>query len=434
MASTNREFDLIIFGATGFTGYFIVRELLVSIRDKPGEYRDLKWAVCGRNESKLLEVLKNVGNELDQDLTNVPKVIADVKDQKSITDMAERTKLVINAVGPYRFYGKPVAEACVNAGTHHIDISGEPQYIEDVQVDLYSKALEKGILVISTCGWDSIPCDIGVDFLKKNFDGKLHSVETFMKTKAGSDGYKINFGTLQSAIYGFAHSDELKSIRRRLYSQVLTKKLPRSRIRLDRIKLPFTRPQLSGWHMEFPGSDRSVVQRTQYYNFEHFSERPVQIQTYFTVPNFFYVIGTIFMSMIFALLSIFSPGRSLLERFPAFFTFGLFSKDGPSRQQIESTRFSLTLIGKGWSNHGGDGGPETEPEREFDKTVQVQVNGRDPGYKATATCIVQSGLTILYDRDQMPSGGVLTPASAFRNTKLIQRLQERDLTFEVVSS
>lgn len=187
MASTNREFDLIIFGATGFTGYFIVRELLVSIRDKPGEYRDLKWAVCGRNESKLLEVLKNVGNELDQDLTNVPKVIADVKDQKSITDMAERTKLVINAVGPYRFYGKPVAEACVNAGTHHIDISGEPQYIEDVQVDLYSRALEKGILVISTCGWDSIPCDIGVDFLKKNFDGKLHSVETFMRTKAGPD-------------------------------------------------------------------------------------------------------------------------------------------------------------------------------------------------------------------------------------------------------
>lgn len=78
-------------------------------------------------------------------------------------------------------------EACVNAGTHHIDISGEPQYIEAMQVDYNAKALENGTLVISTCGWDSIPCDVGVDFLKRHFDGKLHSVESFMTTKPGPE-------------------------------------------------------------------------------------------------------------------------------------------------------------------------------------------------------------------------------------------------------
>ena len=76
-------------------------------------------------------------------------------------------------------------EACVNAGTHHVDISGEPQYLETVQLELHGKAEENGALIVSTCGWDSIPCDVGVDYLKRRFDGKLHSVETFMATKPG---------------------------------------------------------------------------------------------------------------------------------------------------------------------------------------------------------------------------------------------------------
>ena len=68
-----------------------------------------------------------------------------------------------------------------------MDISGEPQYIENAQLEFNAKAEEKGILVISTCGWDSIPCDLGVDFLKRKFQGKLHSVETFMATKPGPE-------------------------------------------------------------------------------------------------------------------------------------------------------------------------------------------------------------------------------------------------------
>lgn len=157
--------------------------------------------------------------------------------------------------------------------------------------------------------------------------------------------------------------------------------------------------------MEFPGSDRSVVQRTQYYNYQHFKERPVQIQTYFSVPSFPYVVGTVFMAMVFALLSLFGAGRRLLENYPEIFTFGVFSKKGPSRSQIDSTKFTLKLIGKGWSNEVGStekDDPESEPAGEFDKTLAVLVSGRDPGYQATSTCIIQSGLTILKDRNLMP--------------------------------
>lgn len=155
--------------------------------------------------------------------------------------------------------------------------------------------------------------------------------------------------------------------------------------------------------MEFPGSDRSVVQRTQYYNFEHFNERPVQIQTYFSVRSFLYVLGTVFMAMIFALLSLFDAGRRLLENYPEILTFGAFSKKGPSRAQIDSTKFSLKLVGKGWNSSKDEkDDPESEPAGELDKTMIVKVSGNDPGYKATSTCIVQSGLTILKDRNLMP--------------------------------
>lgn len=155
--------------------------------------------------------------------------------------------------------------------------------------------------------------------------------------------------------------------------------------------------------MEFPGSDRSVVQRTQYYNYDHFNERPVQIQTYFTVRSFSHVVGTVFMAMIFALLSLFGAGRRLLENYPEVFTFGAFSKKGPSRAQIDSTKFNIKLVGKGWNSSKDEkDDPESEPAGEFDKTLIVKVSGNDPGYKATSTCIVQSGLTILKDRNQMP--------------------------------
>ncbi|XP_017494514.1 PREDICTED: saccharopine dehydrogenase-like oxidoreductase [Rhagoletis zephyria] len=185
--SSEREFDLVIFGATGFTGFFVVRELCLSIAEKPDEYSNLKWAVAGRNDKKLSEVLAKVGAELSKDLSSVVKIEADVTDAKSLAAMASRTKLVINCVGPYRFYGRQVVEACLNEGTHHIDISGEPQYIESIQVEFNAKAKEKDILVVSTCGWDSIPCDLGVDFLKRKFDGKLHHVETFMATRPGPE-------------------------------------------------------------------------------------------------------------------------------------------------------------------------------------------------------------------------------------------------------
>lgn len=180
-----REFDLIIFGATGFTGFFMVRELLQVIAENPTEYSSLKWAVAGRNLTKLDETLGKLAQELNVNLSKVEKIKADVGDADSLRKMAKQTKLIINVVGPYQLYGKQVVDACVQSGTHHIDISGESTYIESTQIEYDAKAQETNSIIISTCGWDSIPNDVGVAFLKKHFDGKLHSVESFMRFHYG---------------------------------------------------------------------------------------------------------------------------------------------------------------------------------------------------------------------------------------------------------
>lgn len=183
--SGEREFDLIIFGATGFTGYFMIRELLLTIEKDPSVYGHLKWAIAGRNIDKLTDTLLRLVEELKRDLSSVAKIQADVSDPESLLKMAQRTKLVLNAVGPYALYGRPVIEACITAGTHHLDISGESNYIEEAVLDFNSRARQSGSLVVSSVGWDSIPNDIGSDFLKTHFNGHLHSVESFAAIHPG---------------------------------------------------------------------------------------------------------------------------------------------------------------------------------------------------------------------------------------------------------
>lgn len=233
MEDTTRNFDLVIFGATGFTGFFVIRELIISISSK-SELSSLKWAIAGRNKDKLNQKLAKIAEEMDVDLSKIEIIIADVNEEKSLLEMAKRTKLIINCVGPFHLFGRQVVRACVEAGTHHIDISGEPNYMDSMVVEYYEQAVQKGLIIISACGWDSIPCDIGVDFAKRNFDGRLHSVETFLETIPGSKGYVINFGTLQSAMYGYQNMNKLGAIRRQMYTKVFPEKIPKSRIILSR--------------------------------------------------------------------------------------------------------------------------------------------------------------------------------------------------------
>src|SRR5699024_8462719 len=101
----------------------------------PKEYGTLRWAIAGRNIDKLTDTLLRLVDELKKDLSYVATIKADVSDPESVLKMAQRTTVLVNAVGPYVIHGRPVLEACINARTHHLDISGEPTYIESSVLD-----------------------------------------------------------------------------------------------------------------------------------------------------------------------------------------------------------------------------------------------------------------------------------------------------------
>ena len=136
----------------------------------------MKFGVSGRRKQALEAVVK----EFASDIENVPIIVADLKDEESLKKMTEQAKVLVNCCGPYRFYGEPVVKACIATRTHQVDVSGEPQYIESMQLKYDKAAQDAGIYIISACGFDSIPCDLGIIFAQQKFDGDVNAIETYL--------------------------------------------------------------------------------------------------------------------------------------------------------------------------------------------------------------------------------------------------------------
>lgn len=419
------RFDVVIFGATGYTGKYAI---ISSINILKG----YKWAVAGRNKQKLQATLKEVENKTNQLMADITIIIADVNDEKSLKEMTSQAKVVVNCCGPYRFYGEQVVKACVETSTSHVDVSGEPQYMETMQLKYNDAAREKGIYIVSACGFDSIPADLGIVFLQEQFKGTVNSVETFI-TWGFTDGYKpsgasIHYGTYESAIYGFAHANELGGIRRQLFKNRLPKFTPALKNRAFAHKQPVIGDK---WCIQFMGSDRSVVSRSQRFFFEEQQKRPVQMQAYISFGSFFAMSTTILVGFIFGILARTEFGRRLLLNYPKIFTLGAVSHEGPSEEKNENSILGMYFIGEGWKEK------LAEPTDQFDgpmnKKIITKVSCKNPGYGATCDALVLTAKTILKESDKMPkNGGVFSPGAAFSNTSLLKELQNNGYTFEVI--
>lgn len=423
--------DVIIFGASGFTGKYTVYEAVSVLKD-------LRWGIAGRNREKLQKVLKDMGAKANKDLSDIPIFIADVDNQTSLLKMARACRIVVNTTGPYRFYGEKVVRACIEAGTHHVDVSGEPQYMETMQLKFNELAKERGVYVISACGFDSIPADMGTVFVEKNFDGVVNSVETFLVSGAkgaGPDGRRagLNTGTWQSAVYGLAHSNELSGIRKQLYPDRLPKFFPILKHR----PLMFRSSEVNKVCLPFPGSDRSVVMRSQRFLYEHDKKRPVQMHAYIGFPSWMAATVVALFATFFGFMSKFQFGRKLLIKYPSFFSGGYVSPDGPSEERMEKSFFKMTIKANGWpsSQQLAEGSDQyTEPPS---KTLMVRVSGPNPGYGSTCVALLSCAVTVLRESNKMPdTGGVLPPGAAFSKTSLISELEkhEHGMKFEILAN
>ncbi|WAR20391.1 LDP1-like protein, partial [Mya arenaria] len=193
---SDERYDFVVLGATGFTGQFVVDEVA-----RVADQEKLKFAVAGRSMEKLQKVLTESSQRTGKELEETPIIIADVKN--------------------YRFYGEDVVKACIENGAHHVDISGEPQYLEKMQLLYSGKAREAGVYIVGACGFDSVPADMGVAFATEQFK-EIHTHYTSISSIQGLAG---NVTTLESALHGFAHAAELKPLRKSLYPN----RLPRSK-------------------------------------------------------------------------------------------------------------------------------------------------------------------------------------------------------------
>ena len=157
MADT--EFDIIVYGATGYTGRLVAEHF---VREYGAAADGPKWAMAGRSAEKLAQVRDEIGAPAD-----IPLVVADTSDPASIEAMVKRTRVVLTTVGPYQLYGGVVVAACAKHGTDYVDLCGEPAWMRQM-IDAHgATAKQSGARIVFSCGFDSIPFDLGVFFLQQ---------------------------------------------------------------------------------------------------------------------------------------------------------------------------------------------------------------------------------------------------------------------------
>lgn len=417
--------DLVIFGATGWTGKYLVRELASTYKNE-----NITWAVAGRSIERLNALIDSISKEKDIDLSHIEKYVVNANDISTVKNMCEHAKIVMNCVGPYRFTGEEIVKQCLAAGTHHLDVSGEPEFLERIQLKYNTEAVEKNLFIIGSCGFDSVPADIGVIFTQNSFKNDLEYIESYL-TFETSGPIHMNYATWESAVYGFASAASLGKIRKELFKKRLPKPdypAPKHNNRLGY----FFDTYLKKYCFNFMGSDKSVVQRTQYYNSETLEKRTIQYMPYFTIEKFSNVMKMLVYGLNFGIMANFRFGRYLLLKYHGFFSGGLARKLETNKVDVEDheARFINQFRGYGHSTKL-ENKNEVHPKKP-DQKIITELSGPE-GYTTTALMALDCALTLLQEQDKIAvKGGVLTPGAAFGNTNIIARLIDHGMKFNVL--
>ncbi len=386
----DREFDVVVFGATGFTGALTAEYLAAHA---PPETR---WALAGRNHAKLEDVRRRLA-AINPSAADLPVLSADAGDPPSLTAIAESTKVVITTVGPYILYGEPLVAACAQAGTDYVDLTGEPEFVDQMWLRYHEQAQRSGARLVHSCGFDSIPYDLGALFTVLQLpEGAPLALEGFVKI-----GGTFSGGTYHSAI-------EIMGRLRQGARVAKERKQREPRLQNRKVKgiagKPHNDPAAGGWVIPFPTIDpqtvlRSARQLDRYgpdFSYSH----------YLVVKRLPVLVGMAAgVSAVVAIAQL-APGRDLLRKLKS-------PGEGPSPEQRERSWFRVRLTGDG----GG-------------RRIVTQVSGGDPGYGETSKMLAESALCLAHD--ELPKlAGQLTPAVAM-GQPLIDRLQRAGIEFIVV--
>jgi short subunit dehydrogenase-like uncharacterized protein len=404
-----RDYDVIVWGASGFTGRLVAEYLY----GKYGIDGDLKWAMGGRNLEKLQEVAQKLG------IKNVPFITADSHDPKSLAKMVKKTKVICTTVGPYAMYGTELVAACVEHKTDYCDLTGEVQWMRRIIDTYHEKAKAKGVRIVHTCGFDSIPSDMGVYFLqqeaKKRFGDFCESIK--FRVRAAKGG--LSGGTYASLSNVMVEAEADNSI-----YEVLNN------------------PYALNPKGERDGPDEPDIQKVEY---------DEDIKAYIA-PFIMATINTKVVRRSNALLDYrygkdfrydeaIMSGKGISGRLKGWggvMAIGAVMAakpgtvikklidialpepgEGPSKRKRESGFYNLLFIGK----------------MEDGTMIRAKVTGdRDPGYGSTSKMLGESAVCLALDEDFSPDeGGILTPSVAMGEALLTRLQSNAGLTFTILS-
>ena len=399
----SREFDIIIWGASGFTGRLVALYLF----DKYGATGDLKWAMGGRNLTKLEKVREEVADK------NVPLVIANSNDKVSLLNMVKRTKVICTTVGPYAKYGSNLVEACIKSQIHYCDLAGEVQWINKMINRHHEAAKVNGSKIVHACGFDSIPSDMGVYFIQKESKAKRGSIAQKIKMRVAAISGGISGGTYASLSQVLEEAQKDKMVYKILTNPYALNPIDKQvgKDKSDLRSVIFDKASQS-WIGPFimASINTKVVRRSNVLSSYAYGESFRYDEATIFGKGFLGRVKGILCSIPIGLIMYAKQGSLLKKGLDILFPI---PGEGPTKQKMENgfynLRFYITLA---------DG------ENAFAKVT----GDMDPGYGSSSKMLAESAVCLAKDKLSNTSG-ILTPSLAMGDSLLKRLKKNAGLTF-----
>ena len=388
---SERKFDVIVFGATGYTGKLVAEYM----KDEYGDDESIKWAIAGRNMDKLMLVKNDLGLKDEIEMIEV-----DSSDIDALNKMTSSTKCVLTTVGPYQLYGSDLVQSCANNGTDYVDLTGEPGWMYEM-INLCKEQAEKsGSRIVFSCGFDSIPFDLGVYFLQKAFIEKNGKPAERIRGRVQAMNGEFSGGTIASLGATMATLKEKPELIKVLAN-------------------PFS---LSEGFEGPPQPDDSKVILDEKINMwvAPFVMAPINTKNIHR-SNFLlnHMYGENFEYDEMMIAGEGEDGKIIADAMTTANPMGGDNVpqpgEGPSKESREQGNYDVLFVAESG-----------------DETMQARVTGdMDPGYGSTSKMIAESALCLVKDCDTLP-GGIYTPAPSMGETLISRLVQRAGLTFDLI--
>lgn len=404
MSSSEREFEVVVWGATGFTGRLVAEHLSAHFSSSSPP---LRWALGGRDRTKL----EQVASELNSSAEPPPILVGNSFDRPRLDEIVQRTSVICSTVGPYAKYGSALVAACVEHGTDYCDLSGEVPWMRAMIDRHEAQARQTGARIVHSCGFDSIPSDLGCYFLQHQVRSEHDTVCRQIKMRVRKMRGAFSGGTVASLLNVLDQSRRDPRVRKILYDPYALNP-PMARDGPDgpdRNAVQWD-PDVHAWTAPFvmaPINTRVVRRTNALLNYQYGRDFRYDeaVLTSRGLKGWALAQSVATGLKLFMAAAAMRPTRAVLERcvLPS-------PGQGPSAEQREQGSFEIQLVGK-------------SDVAASDYWSAVVTGERDPGYGTTARMLAESAVCLAQDQ-LTAGGGFWTPAACF-GTTLVPRLQAR---------